>query len=840
MMEKNYLFYANLSSEKIFQELETSSSGLTQDEVEKRLSLYGPNELAQTTTTWLDILKNQIMNPFIPLFIIIAIIYFFTQQYTESIILLVIMIINTCIGFYQEYHSNKAMALLQSYLQVMALVQRAHQSASVPLSTLVPGDVILLKAGDIVPADCRLIESQNLMVNEAPLTGESMPSKKTHTKQDAEITALHNAYTCCFAGTVVVDGSGIGVVFATGQHSMFGSIAQLVTHSISKSNVSKGTMELARIIVALVIISLVVIVFINVMVKTEPVSLTNWLFFAAALAITAIPSALPIVITFCLTQGAMVLHKHKMIVKRLSAIEDLGSIEVFCTDKTGTLTENVLSVEDVYTTDEHDILVYAALTSATSGHTVSSRSFDAAIMQKLTPAQRADFARYTVIKELPFTYERHRNITLAQKDGIYIIITKGSAEYVTHYCSLSQPEMENLTAWVQKHELAMNRVIAVAIKEVPDLAHAQASFNDESMHYDSLGLLSFVDPLKTTASMAIKKAQELGVQIKVLSGDSRDICFTIAQQLRLENTMDNVVLGSDFEKSTEQEKIFLAQNRTIFARVTPEQKYQIIIYLQRTYSVGYMGDGINDAPGLKIANIGIAVTDAAPVAREAAEIILLQKSLLNVILGIEEGRKTIINTLKYIKITISSNVGNFYSLAFSSLLINYLPMLPLQLLFLDLVADFPLIAISTDAVTYQELKKPLHYSTKDIALVTFLFGLISSPFDFMIFAFFKSDAATLQTSWFMTSALKQFVLIFSLRTTLPFWRAHRPSLLLCGLCVAMATVVIGLPFTAFGQKFFLFKCPTMHDLFIIFAVVIAYFITTESVKLLYYRTNSGK
>jgi len=839
-MEKNYLFYANLASEKIFQEFETTSSGLTEQEAEKRLADYGPNQLSQETITWFEILKNQIINPFIPLFIIIAAVYFFTQQYMESIILLLIMMLNTCIGFYQEYHSNKAMALLQSYLKAMALVQRSHQNISVPVNTIVPGDVIILKAGDVIPADCRLIESQGLMVNEATLTGESVPSKKIHTQSDTEITELYKAYTCCFAGTVVADGSGIGVVFATGQHSVLGSIAQLATHTITKSNVSKGTMELARIIVALVLISLMVIIFINVVVKTEPVSLMNMLFFAAALAITAIPSALPIVITFCLTQGAMVLHKHKMIVKRLSAIEDLGSIEVFCMDKTGTLTENVLSIEDVYTTNEHDVLVYAALTSAVSGHTVSSNSFDAAIMQKLTPEQRTEVERYTVIQELPFTYERHRSITLAQKDSTYVIITKGSIEYVTQYCSLSPSEIDNLTAWTQKHELAMNRVIAVAIKEISDLARAETLFNDESMRYDSLGLLSFVDPLKPTASTAIKKAEELGVQIKILSGDSRDVCFTIAQQLGLENSINNVVLGADFEKSSEEEKIFLAHNRTIFARITPEQKYQLIIYLQRIYSVGYMGDGINDAPGLKIANIGIAVTDAAPVAREAAEIILLEKSLLNVILGIEEGRKTIINTLKYIKITISSNVGNFYSLAFSSLLINYLPMLPLQLLFLDLVGDFPLIAISTDAVTHQELKKPLHYSTRDISFVTFLFGLVSSPFDFMVFAFFKSDPATLQTCWFIASALTQIILIFSLRTKLPFWRAHKPSLLLTGLCVAMAIVVIGVPFTAVGQKIFLFKRPIAHDLFIIFAIVIAYFATTEIVKLLYYRGNGKK
>jgi P-type Mg2+ transporter len=286
--------------------------------------------------------------------------------------------------------------------------------------------------------------------------------------------------------------------------------------------------------------------------------------------------------------------------------------------------------------------------------------------------------------------------------------------------------------------------------------------------------------------------------------------------------------------------MFLVNNRTIFARVTPEQKYQIIAYLQRTYSVGYMGDGINDAPALKIANVGIAVNDAAPVAREAAEIILLQKSLLNVVLGIEEGRKIIINTLKYIKITISSNVGNFYSLAFSSLFINYLPMLPLQLLFLDLITDFPLIAISTDAVNHQELKKPLHYSMKEAGFITLIFGMVCLPFYGMMVIFFKAHAASLQTSWFITSALMQLALTFSLRAKIPFWRAQCPSLALMFLCLISGIVVISLPFTAIGQNLFFFACPTYHNMTIICCVVIAYFITTEMVKLLYYRAQNNK
>jgi Mg2+-importing ATPase len=408
------------------------------------------------------------------------------------------------------------------------------------------------------------------------------------------------------------------------------------------------------------------------------------------------------------------------------------------------------------------------------------------------------------------------------------------------HCTLPSDELNKLKAWMSDNETQTNRVIAVAIKKVSAPGTQEDMLNDDAIHYDSLGLIAFVDPLKTTALKAIEKAQALAVQIKILSGDSRDVCFTIARQLGLENNYDNVVLGSDFVKKNEQEKKKLVQNSTVFARVNPEQKYEIITILQQTYSVGYIGDGINDAPALKIAQVGIAVKDAAAVAREAAEIILLEKSLLNIMLGVEEGRRIIINTLKYIKVTIASNVGHFYSLIFSSLLLNYLPMLPLQLLFLDLITDFPLIGISSDRVTHQELKRPLLYSLKDIGFVVLLFGLVITPFDFLVFMFFKSEPAALQTSWFMTSALEQLVLIFSLRTTLPFWRAHRPSLLLVSLCSIAAVVIIVLPFTAFGQNIFLFKRPTVYMMSIVASITTAYFVATEMVKIVYYRCLFGK
>lgn len=836
-------FYATSSIEDVLKKLETSEKGLSQQQVKERLTKYGLNQLQDTTVTWFTILKKQIFNPFILLFIIIAGIYLFTKEYTESTILLIIMLFNTMIGFYQEYQSNRAMELLKSYLKTKIVTHRDDKDDTIETNQLVPGDIIKLNAGDIVPADCRLIATENCTIDESMLTGESMPVKKLHELSDKKINAVYDAYTLAYAGTVMIDGNTTAVVFATGQQTEMGSIAQLATHTIVKSALAQGTTRLAEIIFGLVMISLVLVLVVNIFFKSGKMSFIDFLLFAGALAITAIPSALPVVITFCLTKGAMALHKHKMIVKRLSSIEDLGSIEIFCSDKTGTLTENSLTVQDLYDIKDHDVLVYAALMKsilASAKKNILS-GFDQAVEKALTAEQKKLLHEYSIVEEFPFTYERYHTVSLVQNQKTYTLIAKGPSEYIFALCKISKHDLATLNAWVQEHEEQGNRVLAIAVKNIDHAFNAE-ELGDHDKEYDYVGLISFADPLKSTASDAIKKAQLLGVKIKILSGDSADVCFAIAKQLGLEDKKENVLLGADFAKASEHQKKILANKHTIFARVTPQQKYDIITLLQEDHSVGYLGDGINDAPPLKSAQVGMAVNTAAGVAREAADIIMLEKSLHNALLGIEEGRKIIINTLKYIKITISCNIALFYALVFSSLFIDFLPMLPLQLTFLDLITDFPLISISTDPVSHQELQKPLKYSMKEVAVATFFFGLVRLPFDFLVFMFFKSNPnhAVLQTSWFITTSLFQFALIFSLRTKIFFLRKPYPSLILSGLCAVATAVVLILPFTALGHTLFSFVRPSWHDMAIIFLIVGAYFTTTEIAKLFYYRISVRK
>jgi P-type Mg2+ transporter len=543
------------------------------------------------------------------------------------------------------------------------------------------------------------------------------------------------------------------------------------------------------------------------------------------------------VITFCLSQGASTLKKNNVIVKRLSAIGDLGSIEVFCTDKTGTLTENELTVQNVHAENPDELIMYAVLSCPLAGGAKEGglKGFDLALQKKLVPERADQLQKHTRIKDVPFIPQKRQSMALIRKEDVHTLILKGSPEVVIAKCPfLSAEKKATIDSWIETEEAKGNRILAVATKNIADYSN-NYDISADDHDYEAVGLISFHDPLKNSALTTIDKAKSLGIIIKILSGDSKNVCFTIAKQLGLEENNENVVVGSDFEKATEEEKKFLAHNRSVFARVNPEQKYEIIKHLKDTYAVGYMGDGINDAPALKMAHVSFAVNDAASVAREAAEIILLRKSLRSVILGIEEGRRTIVNTLKYTKMTNAPSFGHFYALAVASLLVDYPPMLPMQLLFLNLLTDLPMIAISTDNVSPEEIQKPLSYDMTDAAILIVLFGTIMFIADITIFLVFRSHfPETLQTSWFITSTISEVIFIFLFRAPMFFLYAHRPSRLLVGLSAFVVLTALILPFTRLGHSVFLFTSPSWEHAPWLVGVIMFNMILAELVKLTYY------
>jgi Mg2+-importing ATPase len=837
MADKKFSLYATMTVDDVLKELTTTSAGLSHAEVEKRLHTYGFNEIKEVDITWFHILKGQLLSPFMCIFFVIALAYVLTGQPAECVLVLLIITVNVGIGFYQEYRSNTAMQTLKKCLMSQVTVKRDSSETNVAINQLVPGDIVLLYAGDIIPADCRFIEVHNVMIDESSLTGESIAITKKSEPCAEAVTEMYRAENIGFTGTVVTEGKGIAVVFATGSATALGTIAALTNQERAQSNLEKGLSSIARLTIHLIFFSLLVVALIHIIMDKGQLNYVDLFLFAAALTITAIPEGLPMVITFCLSQGAAVLKKHNVIVKRLSAIGDLGSIEVFCTDKTGTLTENALSVENVYGNSD-DTLMYAVLSSPAQTATKESviKGFDLALQKKLTPEHSTQLEQYTVVTESPFTPQKRQSMALVQKEGVHTLIIKGSPEVVIAKATfLNEQEKKTVHEWIETEETKGNRILAIATKNIKFYDAQTYDIHADDHDYETLGLIAFQDPLKGTALTTVKKAESLGVQIKILSGDSKNVCYTIAKQLGLEENLANVVLGEEFEKATDEEKTFLAHNRSVFARVSPEQKYEIIKHLQKKYSVGYIGDGINDAPALKIAHVSFAVNDAAPVAREAAEIILLRRSLSSVILGIEEGRKTIVNTLKYTKMTNAPSFGHFYALAIASLLVNYPPMLPMQLLFLNLLTDLPMIAISTDNVSYEEVQKPLTYDMQDATILIILFGMIMFLADLTIFLVFRSHfPETLQTSWFITSTISEVIFIFLFRTQLLFFMAHRPSSLLVGLSVMAISTAIILPFTSFGHRIFMFTAPQWEHAPWLIGVVLFNMILAEGVKLTYY------
>jgi len=845
--KKNFSFYTTLSADDALADLQSSVAGLTQADVDKRLTRYGLNEIKEVDITWMHILKGQLLSPFMCIFFVIGLAYLLTGQAAECIIIFIIIAVNVGIGFFQEYRSNASMQLLKKCLMSQVTVKRGNAEINVALNQLVPGDIIVLYAGDIVPADCRFIHVDSIAVDESSMTGESLAVAKISDAMEQIVTDMYRAENIGFTGTIITEGTGIGVVIATGSATALGTIAALTNKTGAKSSIEKGSVSIARLTIYLIFFSLLVMAFIHILIHKGELNFIDFFLFAAALTITAIPEGLPMVITFCFSQGASSLKKNNVIVKRLSAIGDLGSIEVFCTDKTGTLTENALSVENIYGQDADATLIYAILSSPVQAATKESsiKGFDLALQKKLTDEHNAELAKHSVLKVSPFTPQKRQSMALVNKDSVHTLIVKGSPEVVIEKCTfLSEQERATIDSWIESEESKGNRILAVATRNIRSYNAESFTIDSEDHDYETIGLVAFQDPLKDTALTTVKKAESLGIQIKILSGDSKNVCFTIAQQLGLETNKDNVVLGSDFEKATEEEKIFLVNNRSIFARVNPEQKYEIISHLQKKYSVGYMGDGINDAPALKIAHVSFAVNDAAPVAREAAEIILLRKSLSSVILGIEEGRKTIVNTLKYTKMTNAPSFGHFYALAVASFLLDYSPMLPMQLLFLNLLTDLPMMAISTDNVSAEEVQKPLTYDMTDAAILIVLFGTIMFLADMTIFLVFRSHfPETLQTSWFITSTISEVIFIFLFRTQLLFFTAHRPSTLLMGLSLFVISTAIILPFTAIGHKVFLFTSPQLRHAPWLIGVVVFNLIIAEAVKLTYYyfkNKNYGK
>jgi len=838
--------YTTKNIEDVFEILKTSENGLSEKEAENRLKTYGFNEIKGREVGLFDVFLRQFKSPFFYLLFIAAILAFFIgDNKIDSLVIFIFIFVNVLMGFFQEARAEKAVLLLKKYIPLKTKVLRSGEEKIIDKNLLVPGDIVLLEPGDIVPADLRILKVENFLIDESVLSGESVPLSKITISLSKAADEVFEAKNIAFAGTSVISGRGEGIVIGTGRKTVLGEITKLVSGITRESVYEKELFNFSRIILRFVVISITFVFLANLIIKGTT-NFFEFLLFSLALIVSIIPEALPVVVTFALSRGSLKLAKEKVVVKRLSSVEDLGSIEILCADKTGTLTENKLQLERISAVDKEKCLLYALLTSSYMTEEIEStlNPFDLALFEKASSAIRQSLKKFKEISEIPFDPLRLRgSVLLEDEKGNSILIVKGAPEIILKLSSKfeSGQDRETIEKEIIKEGREGRRILAVAYKTIKK---QNISEKDEK-NLTFFGYFSFLDPLKETAKEAVQLARKLGVDIKILTGDSKEVAGFVAREIGLIEDSQKVILGETLDSLSEDDFGNTCQEFSVFARVSPQTKYKIVEALQKKYDVGFLGEGINDAPALKMANVAIAVPGATDVSQEVSDIILLEKDLRVIVGGIENGRNIFANINKYIKCALASNFGNFYSIAVIALIIPFLtikpflPMLPIQILLGNLLSDFPLISIVTDRVDTEELKKPKFYQLKKVLSLVIFLALVSTIFDFIFFAifynFYKVQPAILQTLWFIESILTEILLIFAIRTRNFFLKAKKPSLPLIALTSLDAIFIVALPFTNFGKTAFHFVSPPVPFLLIVFSLVISYFLISEMVKLLYFR-----
>lgn len=797
------------------------NTGLSDQQVADLQKRYGLNVFLHQEVTWWHVLLRQFASPFFYLLAGAAVLSLFLGETLSGWMIIFFTLITVGFGFYQEYHAENTIKMLKNLIMPKARVRRNGQELEIVTSELVPGDIILFEPGDIIPADVTFIQTQDLTIDESVLTGESVPV----VKQPKDVG---------LCGTVVQTGNAVGVVTTTGTNTTFGSIARVAAQTQRESIFAHEIKRFGRFMLFMIVTTLGSVLVLHLFIKGMTVHPIDLILFVVALAVTIIPEALPVVISFCLARGAAKMAQNYVVVRRLSAIEDLGGVEVLCTDKTGTLTENKLQVVDVFG-DREKTLIYGVFTNSvlSTDPKIKQYSFDDAIAKEVNskkitmPLAKRD----TYLSYDPALWCVH---ALMASDGGYVLIIRGAFEKIIERCTrVSSGTKDTAIAWAQAQGKLGQRIIGVAARQYSLSISSQEMTTAQD--FTLTGLIAFQDPIKSTASESIAKAKTLGIQIKILTGDSPDVAGMVAQNIGLIKDAAEVITGAELEKMNELEQTQAINRFAVFARILPMQKFLIVKKLQETKNVGFLGDGVNDAPALKLAHVAMVVENGADVAKDAADIILLKKSLHVIIDGVEEGRTVFLNTVKYLNVSLASNFSNFYTMAFISLFIDFLPMLPLQILLVNLLSDFPLIAIASDRVDDQDLMHPQNFKFRQIVGRATFFGIVCSVFDLIFYAmFFKGSPALLQTTWFMFSILTELVFFYSVRSNKCVLFAGLPSITIMALSMTSSCIALIIPLTMFGQEIFGFISPAILDYGKILGLLIVFFIAIECIKLYYF------
>lgn len=812
----------------------TADIGLTDQQVRDAQKRYGLNIFSHQEVTWWHVLVRQLASPFFYLLAGAAVLSLGLGEILSGSMIILFTFITVGLGFYQEYHAENTIKMLKNLIKPKALVRRNSKELEVFTQDLVPGDIVIFEPGDIIPADVRFIQAQDLTVDESVLTGESVPIVKQAAQVDdsQDLLRSNNLGLC---GTVVQTGKALGIVIATANSTMFGSIARVAVQTQRESIFAHEIKRFGTFMLFMIVTTLGFVLGLHFLMRGSTVHPIDLILFIVALAVTIIPEALPVVISFCLARGALQMARNNVVVRRLSAIEDLGGVEVLCTDKTGTLTENKLAVIDVFG-EQDKVLTYAVLANSviSTADNAVHYSFDAAVVQAVK-TKKIIIPEITRDQYLPYDQALWCVHALVPQNGAYVLVIRGAFEKIIDRCSnVTSGSKDSAAAWARDQGNQGRRILAVAVQHYT----SSPSLQEMTLAHDCtlVGLIAFIDPIKETAVQAINKAKNLGITIKVITGDAAEVAGAVAQQIGLIKDAHQVITGAAFERMNDLEQAQAINDYAVFARIAPMQKLLIVKKLQETQNVGFLGEGVNDAPALKLAHVALVVENGADIAKDAADIILLKKSLHVIVDGVQEGRKVFLNTVKYLNVTLASNFSNFYTIALVSLIIDFLPMLPLQILLVNLLSDFPLIAISSDRVDEHDLRRPQNFKFRQIVTKATFFGVICSIFDLIFFSMFsKQSPALLQTTWFMFSILTELTFFYLVRSRKFFLTAQAPSPHIMVLTFFAFGATLMLPLTHFGQNIFKFMQPTLSDYGKIFSILVIFLVAIECVKYFYYR-----
>ena len=833
--------YWSLSPEQLIEAWRSSTGGLSEADAAQRLRETGPNTIhAAEQAGALMLLLSQFKSPLVLILIFAAVVSLAVGEWADATIVLVVVFGSTLLGFVQEYRASNAVEQLRSRITLKATVLRDGEPRSIPVADIVSGDVVQLSAGSLIPADGVVLEAHDFFVSQGVLTGETFPVEK-RPGTVAEGASLAERSNCVFMGTNVGSGAARALIVGTGKATVYGQVAQRLVLRPEETDFERGIRRFGNLLTQVMLVMIVLVLTVNIFMAKPMI---DSLLFALALAVGLTPELLPAIISITLSYGAQRMAKRGVIVRRLNAIENLGSMDVLCTDKTGTLTEGVVRLDgalDARGQPSVAVLRFAQLNARFQ--TGLNNALDEAIgaFAKDSGLKVDD---ETKVDEIPYDFVRKRlSVVTSNATGQRTLITKGSLEAILGVCAkvrvgeidlpkdvAQRASIEKLySEWSEKGF----RVLGVATRAVDVQSGPYARADEHDLVF--AGFLLFLDPPKPDVRQVIADLAKRGVRLKIITGDNQKVARHIADAVGL--GIEGVTTGAELGDMRDEALWHLAERTTIFAEVDPNQKERIILALQKTgHVVGYMGDGINDAPALHAADVGISVDTAVDVAKASADFVLLRHDLGVLKDGIDEGRRTFANTLKYILTTISANFGNMFSMAVASVFLPFLPLLAPQILLNNFLSDIPGTTIATDNVDPEMVEKPQRWNTRFIRDYMVTFGLVSSIFDLLTFAVllfvFQATAVEFRTGWFVESLLTELVIALVVRTRRPFFRS-RPGALLLWSTVVFIGVTIALPYLPFGSVFGFIPLPAPL-IFTVLGLTGLYVLAAEAAKKRFY------